>query len=106
MDRGKSEHCDKIKEETLGMTARNAAKYFCTDSKTAKEVFEFEPDHDNSTTPFPVSHAKLCKEWNPSLYTPQTPEVGLWKGEYQKMKMPKDIPHVSYTGYYKEYISY
>lgn len=42
LSRRKSQYCDTIKNEMLGMTARDAARFFCTDSETGKEVFKEE----------------------------------------------------------------
>ncbi|KAF8848409.1 hypothetical protein BDZ45DRAFT_753879 [Acephala macrosclerotiorum] len=103
MSRGKSQYCDTIKEETQRMSPREANRWFCTDSQTAKKVFAEERDWADNVVPFMKSHARLCKDWNPSIYTLQEKEVGRWDKKFGKMKMPNDIPHVDYDQYRPEH---
>ncbi|KAE8445361.1 hypothetical protein EG329_013483 [Mollisiaceae sp. DMI_Dod_QoI] len=99
MGRAKSQYCDAIKTETQGMTPREANRMFCTNSRIAKNVFKEERDWADN--PPMISHARLCKAWSPALYSSEEPDVGRWKKEYKKLKMPTTMPKVDYTLYCK-----
>ncbi|CZR68442.1 uncharacterized protein PAC_18341 [Phialocephala subalpina] len=102
MGRGKSQYCDAIKEETRTMVPREANRWFCTDSQTSKKLFAEERNWADNVVPFMKSHARLCKDWKPSIYTLDEPDVGRWQGSFGKMKMPKDIPYVDFSQYRPE----
>lgn len=102
ISRGGSQYCDAIKEETKKMVPREANRWFCTDSQTAKKVFAEERNWADNVVLFMKSRARLCKDWNPSIYTLDEPEVGRWQGSFGKMKMPKDVPHVDFSQYRPE----